>query len=219
MASVSPLDRLAELPWRLIGIAAGGVLIVAVAALGGWYWYQRSQAEVLAAFAETMTRVREAQGPQAGPEARQNAVRALETTLMAHPSSAPAPQAALELGNLKFQNRDYAGARAAYDIAAAKNPGPTVRTLARAGTGHAWEAERNLPSALAAYRAALEGVGPQDFLYEELMMDYARVQEGTGDRTGAVDTYQRLLKERPSARRADDVRTRLASLGVVVGAK
>ena len=214
-ATLSPLERVSWLPWRTIAIAAGGLVLVALAAIGGWYWYESRQAEALAAFAEAMTRVQESQAPQARPDVRAAAIRGLETALATYPSSAAATQAALELGNLKYGARDFGGARAAFEIALAKNPSPTVRTLARAGVGHAWEAERNVPNASAAFRAALEGVGPQDFLYEELMLDYARLQEVGGDKSGAIATYQRLLKELPSARRADDARTRLAALGVL----
>ena len=209
-------DRLALVPWRTVAIATAGVVVVVLAALGGWYWYERYQARSLVAFAEAMTRVQES---QARPDARPAAISALEATLAAYPSSAAAPHAALELGNLKYAKGDFGGARAAFQIALAKNPSATVRTLARAGVGHAWEAERNFPNALAAFRSALEGVGPQDFLYEELMMDYARVQELTADKNGAVVTYQRVLKELPSARRGDDARARLASLGVMPPAK
>ena len=214
-ATLSPLERVSWLPWRTIAIAAGGLVLVALAAIGGWYWYESSQAQALAAFAEAMTRVQESQTPQAKADARAAAIRGLETALAAYPSSAAATQAALELGNLKYGARDFAGARAAFEIALAKNPSSTVRTLARTGVGHAWEAERNFPNASAAFRSALEGVGPQDFLYEELMLEYARVQEVSADKSGAIATYQRLLKELPSARRADDARTRLATLGVM----
>ena len=211
----SARDRLAFVPWRAVAMGAGGLVLVALAALGGWQWYQSHQAQALAAYAEALTRVQETHAPQAPPEARATAIRALETTLATYPSSGPATQAALELGNLRFAGRDLPGARAAFDIALARNPSPTVRTLARAGIGHTWEGERKLPEALAAFRSALEGVGPQDFLYEELMLDYARLQEASGDKSGSVATYQRLLKELPSARRGDDVRTRLASLGIL----
>jgi tetratricopeptide (TPR) repeat protein len=213
--TLSPLERAAWLPWRTIAIAGGGLVLVALAAIGGWRWYESHQAQALAAFAEAMTRVQESRTPEAKADARAAAIRGLETTLAAYPSSAAATQATLELGNLKYWARDLAGARAAFEIALAKNPSPTVRTLARAGVGHAWEAERNFPNASAAFRSALEGVGPQDFLYEELMLDYARLQEVSGDKSGAIATYQRLLKELPSARHADDARTRLAALGVM----
>ena len=213
-ATISPLDRLSLLPWRALAIAAAALVVLALAALGGWYWYQSQQAQALTAYAEAMSRVQESQAPQAPPSARSAAIQSLEHTLAAYPSSPASTQAALELGNLRYAGRDLPGARAAYAIALAKNPSPTVRTLARAGLAHAWEGERNFSEAQRAFRAALEGVGPQDFLYEELMMDYARMQEATGDKDGAVATYQRVLKELPSGRRLDDARTRLASLGV-----
>ncbi|MGH7393193.1 MAG: tetratricopeptide repeat protein, partial [Candidatus Rokuibacteriota bacterium] len=89
----------------------------------------------------------------------------------------------------------------------------TVRTLARAGIGYAWEGEQNWAKAAEAFQAALADLKPGDFHYEELLIDLARVQEVGGQKPAAIDTYRRLLKEVPGSLRADDVRTRLASLG------
>jgi hypothetical protein len=44
-------------------------------------------------------------------------------------------------------------------------------------------------------------------------MAQARVQEQSGDKTAAVETYRRLLREVPQSLRADDVRNRLGILG------
>jgi predicted TPR repeat methyltransferase len=44
-------------------------------------------------------------------------------------------------------------------------------------------------------------------------MALARAQEQSGDKTAAVETYRRLLRERPGSLRADEARSRLASLG------
>ncbi len=53
---------------------------------------------------------------------------------------------------------------------------------------------------------------PKTFLYEDTLMALARVQELGGKPAAAVETYQRLLKEMPDTRRADDLKTRLADL-------
>jgi hypothetical protein len=54
---------------------------------------------------------------------------------------------------------------------------------------------------------------PRSFLYEEALMDQARCLEMAGKKDEAIAAYERLLKEVPTAKRAEDVRTRLASLG------
>jgi hypothetical protein len=51
-------------------------------------------------------------------------------------------------------------------------------------------------------------------MYEDALIDQARCLELAGKRPEAIATYQRVLKEIPAARRADDVRSRLASLGI-----
>ena len=108
----------------------------------------------------------------------------------------------------------YAGARGAWEIALARAAdAPTLRTLARASIGYAWEAERKYGSAAEAYRAALAGLQPKDFLYEQLLVSLGRVQEVTGQMAEAVATYRRVLAEVPQARQADQVRARLLALG------
>ena len=44
------------------------------------------------------------------------------------------------------------------------------------------------------------------------MLDIARVQDLGGKREAAVETYQRLLKDLPDSRRAEEFRSRMASL-------
>ena len=88
----------------------------------------------------------------------------------------------------------------------------TLRALSALGVAYTWEAEKNQAKALAAYEAALAGRGPKDFLFEELLMDLARVQEFGGQPQAAIATYERLLKDVPDSRRADDVRSRIATL-------
>jgi predicted TPR repeat methyltransferase len=44
------------------------------------------------------------------------------------------------------------------------------------------------------------------------MSDMARVQELGGKRAAAVETYQKILKELPDGRRAEELRARVATL-------
>lgn len=195
-------------------VAAGlGLVLVAAIVVGGWYWYDTQQRRVGAAYAEVMTRAYAAQAPQAGNDARARVARDLEQLIAQHPSGPSAAEAAYELGNLRYAAQQYPGARGAYELAVARGGSPTVRTLARVSIGYTWEAERNFPKAVEAYQGVAKDLGPRDFLYEQTLLDLARAQELAGRQADAVATYQRLLKEFPAARRADDVRSRLAILG------
>ena len=48
---------------------------------------------------------------------------------------------------------------------------------------------------------------------EDALIDQARSLELAGKKDDAIAAYRRVLKDVPTARRADDVRSRLASLG------
>src|SRR3989442_14950649 len=66
----------------------------------------------------------------------------------------------------------------------------TLRTLARAGIGYAWEAERTFPKALEAFQAGPAGLRPGEFYYDELLVDVARIQELSGNQAAAIETYR-----------------------------
>jgi tetratricopeptide (TPR) repeat protein len=200
--------------WRTLAIIGAAVAAVLLLGLGGWLWTSAQQQRGIAAYAETLERARQGESPSASPEARMQAIRGLEGVLAQYPSNAMAPQAAYELGNLRFAAHEYDKARAAYQVAIAKTGSGTLATLARAGIGYAWESERKFTDALQAYQAALADLKSAAFYYEELLVDLARAQELAGRKDEAIITYRRILKDLPRSARADDVRNRLASLGV-----
>ena len=196
----------------LVGAAAAVVVVLALGG-AGWFWYGAEQSRALSAYAGAMSRIRLALTPQAKPEDRAAAIRALEATLARYPSSSEAPQAAYQLAGLRFDAGEYAAARGAYEIVLGRGGSGTLRTLAQAGIGYAWEAERDYAKAVEAYRVALGGLGPKDFYYETLLMDLGRSLELAGRTNEAIATYRRLLQEFPQARRAQEVRARLMLLG------
>jgi tetratricopeptide (TPR) repeat protein len=198
---------------RTLVLAGVSVVVVAAAALGGWYWYDRQQSRVAAAYAEVMTRVHAAQSPQASAEAKTRAQQDLERLLAQHPAAGPVAEAALELGNLRFAARQWGPARGAYEVALARGASPTVRVLARASIGYTWEAERDWGKAIDTFQALARDVGPKDFLYEEVQFALARAQEAGGQPAAAVETYQKVLKESPSSPRAEEARQHLMRLG------
>ncbi|HEX3176744.1 MAG TPA: hypothetical protein VHZ49_08705 [Methylomirabilota bacterium] len=210
-----------KLEWpapRTLLTAALGIVVIAALALGGWYWWDQQQRRVAAAYAEAMTRAYAAQAPQAPLDARVRAAQDLEKVMAQYPSGAATAEAAYELGNLRWAAQQYASARGAYEVAVARGGSPTVRTLARTSIGYTWEAERNFPKAVDAYDAVARELRPRDFLYEQSLIDLARAQELAGRTPDAIATYQRVLKELPAARRADEIRARLATLGAPVPA-
>ena len=212
--SLSLAGRRLWLPsWRTLGIAGGVVIAVFLLGAAAWFWNASQQQRGSAVFAEALTRHRAAEGPQATPEARTAAMNELERILAEYPSNVMVPQAAFLLGNLRFSAGDFARARAAYQITVARSSSPTMTTLARASLGYSWEGERKFPEATQAFEAALAGLKPTSFYYEELLSDLARAQQRAGKKDAAITTYRRMLRELPRSPRAQEIRTRLATLG------
>jgi tetratricopeptide (TPR) repeat protein len=205
--------RLSLPSWRTLGIAAGVVLAVALLGAAAWFWNASQQQRGSAVFAEVLTRHRVVEGPQATPEMRAAAMRDLERVLAEYPSNVMVPQAAFLLGNLRYGAGQFDRARAAYQVTVARSSGGTMVTLARAGLGYAWEGEKKYPEATQAFEAALAGLKPTSFYYEELLFDLARAQERSAKKDAAIATYRRMLRELPRSPRAPEIRTRLATLG------
>jgi len=199
---------------RTILIVVGVVAVVALVAAGGWLWYGAQERRAATAYAEATMRLALAADPKASAEAKTAAAAALEDVVTRYPSASGGAKAALDLGNLRYESRQWAAARGAYEIAAARGRSRTVTTLARSGVGHTWESERDHAKAADAYQALARDLGPKDFLFEDTLLDLARAQEQAGRKADAAETYRRLLKDVPSSRRAADIRARLATLNV-----
>jgi tetratricopeptide (TPR) repeat protein len=215
--SVQRLAWTERLVWpspRTLIVTGLAVLAVVAIGLGLWYWQSAAEQRATATYAAAFARLSAARAREAPAQARATAVAALEGALQQYPSAAMTAHAAFELGTLRYADREYAKARSAYEIAVARADAPTLRTLARLGVAATWEAERDFAKAIASYEAALGTLGPKEFQYEETLVDLARVQELAGQRDAAIQTYRRLLKDVPTTARAEDVRVRLASLGV-----
>lgn len=200
-------------PVRTLVGASIIVVIVVGLGLGGWFWAGARERRAIAAHAVVMARSQGALSGQSTPDERTAAIRELERLLAEHPSAQTVPQAAHQLGNLRYAAREYASARAAYEIALNRGAADTIGIMTRASIGYTWEAEGDLAKAHDVFAALARDLQPGEFLWEESLIDLARVQESAGQREAAVETYRRLLKEAPLTRRSDLVRSRLAALG------
>jgi tetratricopeptide (TPR) repeat protein len=200
-------------PVRTLVIAGVAVAIVALAAFGGWAWWDAQQRRTMAATAEVLARVQPALAPDATAEVKLAAAKDLEQILERYPSARSVPDAAYELGNVRFSSGQYGPARTAYELALQRGASGLVATMSRAGVARTWEAERNFNQAATAYDALVKSLDSRSFLYEDALLDQARVLELAGKKAEAIAIYQKLLKEVPTAKRSDDVRSRLASLG------
>ena len=210
---MSFLDWLRAQPWTRWAIFGLAMVIVAGLGWAGWAaWKTRYEAQGGLAFAQARALVGQAQAPDASADSRERADKALQAVIADYPRLSSVAQAAYLLGSLRFAATQYSQARASYELARAKAGSSSLASLAALDIGYCWEAEKNYDAAENAYQSAISGVKPQDFLYEEAMVDKGRVQELGGKRAAAVETYQRLLKELPDSRRAEELRSRVASL-------
>lgn len=199
-------------PWHWLLFSGFAVICLLLLPLGGWAWWSSYQSRGLAELDLATPRIREAQSPQASAELRAAAIKALESVIERYPWLTALPHAAYQLGNLRYQAKQFDRARTAYQLALAKGARGSLATLCWLGIGYAWEAQGDHANALAAFQAALQGLTAQDFLYEELLVSLARSHELLGQRDRAREAYQRLLKDLPQSRRAEEIRSRLASL-------
>ena len=198
---------------RTLVIAGAAVLAVVALAAGGWYWHIVSQRHAMAAYADALTRAQPAMAPQATADAKATGIRELESALTQYPSGSGAAQVAYELGNLRYDAQQYAQARGAWELALAQGPPQTIKALSLGGIAYTWEAEKNAPKAVEAFKIALTGLGPKDFYYEDLLLGLARNQELAGQKADAIATYRRALTELAQGHRVEEIKARLAALG------
>lgn len=196
--------------WAVYTVAA---LFVIGLAWGGWaLWKGRYETQGSIALTQARALATQSQAPGASPDTLQRAEKALQDVIAEYPRLSSVGQAAYLLGSLRFANGQYAAARSSFELARAKAGSPTLAALAALDMGYCWEAEKNYDAAEKAYLSAIGGAQPKHFLYEEALIDVARVQDLAGRRSAAVLTYQRLLKDLPDSRRAEEFRSRMAGL-------
>jgi len=194
-----------------------GLALIILAAVGlgwgGWMvWSTRAESHGAVALAQARFLLAQAQTPNAVPEAKERAQKALEDVVAEYPRLSSGAQAAYQLGNLRFAAGQYPQARAAFQVARSRARSASLTSLASLGIGFTFEAEKNYEAAEKSFADTVKRASPKDFLYEEAMSDMARVQELGGKRAAALETYQKILKELPDGRRAEELRARVATL-------
>jgi tetratricopeptide (TPR) repeat protein len=207
------LDRVRESRWLKPGLqAAAALAVVGLLVAIGWGWYSWRESRALAALSDATALTQQADKLDAAPGARDRAVRALELVIADYPRLAVVPQAAYQLGNLKYSSGKYQEARSAYELAIAKGASGALRTLSSMGIAYTWEAEKKYAMAAQALESAAKELRPKDFLYEETLMTRARDEELAGKPAVAIELYQRIIRDSPNTRQAEEARNRMASL-------
>src|SRR3989442_12115786 len=102
---------------RTLLVAAAAVVAVGLLAVGGWLWHSSGQHRAMSAYAAALTQAQSAQGPQAAPDAREAAIRGLESALTQYSSGSGAAEVAYQLGNLRFEGQQYSQAPGAWELA------------------------------------------------------------------------------------------------------
>jgi tetratricopeptide (TPR) repeat protein len=199
----------ARLRWTLLAVVS--VLVLALIGGGVWSWLGRRENAAQQALGTVLATAQRALGSGQSADL-DGAATALRDFLASHSRTRASHQAWYVLGQVEFRRSQWDAAAAAFGEAAQRDRG-TIGVLSRLGQGYAHESKGDAARALEVYQRALSGLGPKDFLYGDLLLAKARVQEQTKDSAGAIATYKQYLKDLPTADRVDDVRIRLALLG------
>ena len=195
--------------WAIYGGALLLGLVVAVSA--GWSWVQHREALAQRSLASAAAAANRALG--GGDQAALGAAaERLTQFLKDYPRSGVSAEAWYILGNVEFRRGSLDRAAAAF-AEAGRRGSPSIAALSLMAQGYVREAKGEPAQALGAYSQALAGRDPRAFLYPDLVLAKARVQEQLKDTAGAIESYKGFLKDVPGSPRAEEVRIRLALLG------
>jgi tetratricopeptide (TPR) repeat protein len=201
------------LPTRNRWIALGVAAILVVALIGGGVWTWLGHREEVAQHELGSVLVNAEQAVESGQAAElEAAAKELREFLAGHARTRAGLQAWYVLGQVEFRRSRWDAAVTAFGEVSRGDRGSLGR-LSRLAQGYAHEAKGEPARAFETFQQALAGLGPNDFLYGDLLLAKARVQEQTKDSAGAIATYKQYLKDLPTADQTQDVRIRLALLG------
>jgi tetratricopeptide (TPR) repeat protein len=198
-----------QIRWTFLGVVVA--LVLALGWAGVWSWLGRREEAAQHALDTALATAQRATGSNQAGEL-ETAATTLRQFLTNHGGTKASHQAWYVLGQVEFRRNQWDAAVAAFAEAARRDRG-SIGALSRLGQGYAQEAKGDPARALEVYQQALSGRGPKDFLYGDLLLGRARVQEQTKDLAGAIASYKQYLKDLPTADRVQDVQIRLALLG------
>ena len=227
---------------RPIGIGAAGLLVVIIAGII-WSGVQEKKAGEATAELGKVLDTASARVEDSGPdiealttgrepeparfktfkdrsEAEIAAVQAFEST---HGSSTVAKRAKLVQAGALYDLGKYDEAVAAYKIFLESGPGPEVALVAREGIGYALEAKALAQADAAARNAGLDealkaytdiAANDKDPGHATALYHQARIRALKGDKPGAIELYNKVLKDNPGLILTEQITGRLALLGV-----
>ena len=196
--------------WGVLGVV--GILVVTVVAGGIWSWLGHREELAQRALSQVLSTAQRATA-SGQPAELEGAATALRQYLTAHSGARASGQAWYVLGQIEFRRSQWDAAVSAF-AEASRRDRASIGRLSRLGQGYAYEAKGEAAKALEVYQQALGTLGPKDFLYGDFLLAKARAQELAKDQAGAIATYKQYVKDLPTADRVQDVRIRLALLGV-----
>jgi TolA-binding protein len=205
LAGLTPVAR-----WTLLGVL--GLVVVLAGAGAVWTFLQQREATARQASVAAISAYRTAMAEGADAAKLAEAARTLKEFVSSYPRSAAAASTWYLLGNVEHRTGNQDAAVSAFEEAARRDSA-SIGILSRLGAGYAWEAKQDPTRALEVYQRGLQGRGPKDFQYVELLLGVARAQEQLKQPAAAIETYRRILKDAPDAPRAEEARARLALLG------
>ncbi|HKY34035.1 MAG TPA: tetratricopeptide repeat protein [Candidatus Polarisedimenticolia bacterium] len=219
VTTLESLTHAAERHRRSLFLAAGAVVLLALAVTGGVWWSRSRAADAglrLAALHAAVTAPVFTTGPLAGvplsfgsgQQKHDEVIRRADELIEAYPSSSAARWAAYWKA---VSCRETGRFPEALDILAglAGDGGdPFLAASARMQQAQVQEAKGDLAAAAEAY-ASLAGSAPPTFPAEMALMSQARVLEAQGKTEDAMAVYRRVTQEYPDSPFAGDASRRL----------
>ncbi|MHB8420248.1 MAG: tetratricopeptide repeat protein [Myxococcales bacterium] len=232
--AVGPLVEKLEQHWKIVAMAAAGVIVAAVAAITGLTLSAHHDEAAAAAFGDALrTAEKEVVEPgEAAPpdqadapkdkadyfdseREKQAAIAAAAEAVAQKDSGTPSGRTALlTLGDADYRLGKWGDALAAYGkVLDQEPPADPLRAFALQGQAYALLGEGKGDEAIAAARKLVEGA-PGGFGRDLGLLAEGRIAEQLGKLDVAKDAYQKLSVDYPTTAAGRTASERLSALGV-----
>ncbi len=182
----------------LVGV---GVLLLAVAVVGGVFWIDRQasvKAQDLEREATRLFLSRPIGDPKKADELLKQAIGQYRQVLEQYPRSPSAPLAQFHLGNALVQANDLPGAIEAYKkFIVLYGSQPSMVGLIQQRLAYAYLLKGDRDQAVKAFTAILEM--PDALNKDQALFELARLEESQSRPEGALAHYQELIKSYPNS--------------------